>query len=54
MKKAKLETATKAVVNTTRDALQQIYDALNNGQRKKLLKDDGIRELLDRYGVEHE
>lgn len=42
------------VKNQTRDALQMVYDNLNKGQRDKLLKDEKIRELFDRYGVEVE
>ena len=36
----------------TKNALQTIYDALNKGQRQKLLKDDEIVALLERYGVD--
>jgi hypothetical protein len=30
-----------------------VYDALNQGQQKKIVKDDGVKELFDRYGVEY-
>ena len=47
-----------AVVNTARDetrnALQTVYDALNQGQRKKILKDESVKRLLDLYGVKYE
>ena len=33
-------------------ALQMIYDDLNQGQRKKLLRNPTIRALFERYGVE--
>ena len=33
-------------------ALQAIYNDLNHGQRKKLLRDPTIRALFERYGVE--
>lgn len=39
------------VVSETQAALQTVYDALNQGQQKKLLKDEGVKELFDRYGV---
>lgn len=48
------ETLNKAVENCkdeTRDALQTVYDELNNGQQKKLLKNNTVKELFDRYGV---
>ena len=33
-------------------ALQTMYDALNQGQRKKILKNEKVKILFDRYGVE--
>lgn len=36
----------------TREALQTVYDALNQGQRKKLAKDPAVSALLERYAVE--
>ena len=36
----------------TKTALQTLYDALNQGQRKKVLKNPEVKELFDRYGVE--
>lgn len=33
-------------------ALQTMYNALNQGQRKKILKDEKIKALFERYGVE--
>lgn len=35
-------------------ALQAIYNDLNHGQRKKLLRNPTIRALFERYGVEIE
>ena len=35
----------------TKEALQLVYDSLNNGQQKKLLKDEDVKALFDRYGV---
>ena len=37
----------------TREALQTVYDALNQGQRKKLMKDEKVKALFDLYGVEY-
>ena len=38
----------------TRDALQTVYNELNNGQRKKLVKSDEVRALFDRFGVAYD
>lgn len=35
----------------TKAALQLIYDSLNNGQQKKLLKNSEVKKLLVFYGV---
>ena len=51
MTKQELEFKTEAAITTTREALQTVYDALNQGQQKKLLKDDKVAALFERYGV---
>lgn len=38
----------------TRTALQTLYDSLNQGQRKKVLKNPEVKALFDRYGVDYE
>ena len=43
-----------AVYEETKVALQIVYDALNQGQQKKLLKDEAVKELFDRYAVEYQ
>lgn len=43
-----------AVKSETHDALQLIIDELNHGQKQKLVKNEKVKALLDRYGVEHE
>lgn len=35
-----------------KDALQAVYSDLNQGQRKKLLRNPTIRAMFERYGVE--
>ena len=45
--------AANIVYEETKVALQTVYGALNQGQQKKLLKDEGVKELFDRYGVEY-
>ena len=36
------------------EAITIIYEALNNGQQKKLVKDDTVKALFDRYGLSYE
>ena len=40
-----------AIYTETQQALQTVYDALNQGQQKKILKDEEVKALFDRYGV---
>ncbi len=54
MKKAELTKAVESAKTETKNALQTVYDALNQGQQKKLLKDDAVKALFDLYGVEYE
>lgn len=49
----KWEDAAKSVYNETKAALQTVYNSLNNGQQKQLLKQPVVKELFDRYGVEY-
>lgn len=53
MKKAELREATEAAKATTREALQTMYDALNQGQQKQIVKDEKVKALFDLYGVEY-
>lgn len=34
-----------------KNALQAVYDELNQGQRKKLLRNPVISKMFERYGV---
>lgn len=52
IKKDLLEKVAK-VKTETKDALQMVYDSLNQGQQKKLLKEEAIKSLFYRYGVEY-
>lgn len=45
---------TDTLKNETREALQEVIDNLNKGQKQKLLKNEKIKALLDRYGVLYE
>ena len=52
MTKEQLEKKTAVVIEETKTALQTVYDALNQGQQKKIVKDEKVKALFDRYGVE--
>lgn len=54
MKKATLDKNAAELKDKTKNALQTVYDALNQGQRKKIVKDESVKALFDRYGVVYE
>ena len=54
MNTEQLTQAVKKAKEQTRQALQTVYNTLNQGQKKKLVKDKGVRALFDLYGVEYE
>ena len=51
MTRKELTEAVAAAKAETKDALQTVYDALNQGQQKQILKDAAVKNLFDRYGV---
>lgn len=51
MTKTELSTAVESAKTETRTALQTVYDALNSGQQKKIVKDEAVKKLFDLYGV---
>lgn len=51
MTKSELETKTDAAWQQTHNALQTVYDSLNHGQKKQIVKVDDVRILFERYGV---
>ena len=51
MNKDALNQAVEICKAETKAALQTVYDELNNGQQKKLLKNEAIKALFERYGV---
>lgn len=53
MKKEDLFNKVAQIKTETKDALQMVFDELNNGQQKKLLKNEQIVKLFDRYGVDY-
>lgn len=53
MKKTKLQAEVASVKAETKSALQTMYDALNQGQQKQIVKNEEVKTLFDRYGVEY-
>lgn len=49
----RLNNAVKSAKEETREAMQTMYDALNQGQQKKIVKDDRVKALFDLYGVQY-
>lgn len=53
MTKEQLNVAVEAAKMETKIALQTVYDSLNQGQQKKIVKDEKVKALFDLYGVEY-
>lgn len=53
MRKAELNQAVENCRAQTKEVLQTVYDALNHGQQKQIVKDEKVKALFDRYGVEY-
>lgn len=53
MTKDKLTAAVDKAKGDIRAALQTVYDALNHGQQKKIVKNEDVKRLFDLYGVEY-
>lgn len=53
MKKSELTAAVEAARSDTRNALQTVYDELNHGQQKKIVKVEAVKKLFDLYGVKY-
>lgn len=54
MKRQDLFDKVAAVKSETQAALQLVYDSLNHGQQKKIIKNADVKALFDRYGVVYE
>lgn len=52
MTKEELLRQTDAAIIETRAVLQTVYDALNQGQQNKILKNPAVAALFERFGVE--
>jgi hypothetical protein len=42
---------TETIYTETKNALQTVFDALNKGQQNKILKNEEVKALFDRYSV---
>lgn len=51
MTNRELRQAVEAAKSETRNALQTVYDTLNPGQQKQIIKDEAVKALFDRFGV---
>jgi hypothetical protein len=54
MLKTELNEAVEAYRTQTKEALQTVYNALNHGQQKQIVKDEKVKALFDLYGVEYD
>lgn len=54
MRKDVLKAAVESAKTRTKNALQTVYDALNQGQQKKIVKDERVKALFDLYVVVYE
>ena len=52
--KEKLKESVEQTKCETRIALQTLYDNLNRGQQKRVIKAPEVKALFDRYSVEYE
>ena len=54
MTRKELTNAVDAAKAETKAALETVYAALNQGQQKKIVKDEQVKALFDLYGVEYD
>lgn len=54
MNKMELKEAVAKCKEETKNALQTVYDILNQGQQKKIVKNEKVKALFDLYGVTYE
>ena len=51
MTKKELTEAVNKAKAETKEALQTMYNALNQGQQKKIVKNEAVKKLFDLHGV---
>lgn len=52
MTKGELKTIVTETKSEVREAILTIYSSLNQGQKKKVLKDEKVRRLFEKYGID--
>lgn len=53
MTKKELTAAVDKAKAETKAALQTLYDVLNSGQQKQIVKNEAVKSLFDRCGVNY-
>ena len=53
MDKTKLNEAVDNFKAETKSALETVYNSLNQGQQKQIVKDEKVKALFDKYGVKY-
>ena len=53
MTREELMAAVETAKTETKAALETVYNALNQGQQKKLVNDEKVKNLFDIYGVKY-
>lgn len=53
MTKQELKDRVAAIKSTTKNALQTVYDALSQDQKKQIVENAAVKELFDRYEVDY-
>ena len=51
--KEKLQQNAQKAKNQHKNALQIVYDSLNHGQQKKIVKNEEVKKIFDLYGVNY-
>lgn len=51
--KATLKKNAQKTKDEYKNALQIVYNALNQGQRKKIIRNEEVKMIFDRFGVDY-
>lgn len=54
MTKTELTEKVNACKSETGECLQTLFDAINKGQQKQIVKIEKIKEMFDRFGVSYD
>lgn len=53
MTKAELAAAVEVAREETKNALQTVYNSMNHGQQKQIVKVEEVKKLFDLYAVQY-